>query len=270
MMKKHDVFISYSSKEMGQAERIRDILEVNDIVCWMAPRDISPGENYAKVIPKAIKDCKVFLLILSENAQHSKFVPKELDMAVTAGKLILPFMLEDCPLIDEFNFLLTGAQRFFAYQQISVEMEKLVKQIWINIGFDLKREIILPNDIDIIKYRKKNAKKGKKYIWLSIAVVFMIAAIELVCFILKDEQRYADERAEATALYYGETFLRTSDDIRKTVSGAVELARKALESCEEGTSSTQDFDIDPFREYIYNEILLRDYLISSGDAEYIY
>ena len=119
----HDIFISYSTKDQFQAETVRDILEKNGIICWMAPRDIPGGSNYTKEIPIAIRNCKVFVLILSKNAQGSHWVLKELDSAVNCGKVILPFMLEDCALNDEFNFLLTGAQRYSAYQKKAEALE---------------------------------------------------------------------------------------------------------------------------------------------------
>ena len=125
----HDVFISYSSKDFSQAETVRNILEKNGIPCWMAPRDIPGGSNYTKEIPLAIRGCQVFVLILSQNAQDSHWVLKELDSAVNAGKVILPFMLEDCQLNDEFNFLLTGAQRYAAYQKKMEAMETLISRI---------------------------------------------------------------------------------------------------------------------------------------------
>lgn len=125
----HDVFISYSTKDMPQAETVRDILEKNGIPCWMAPRDIPGGSNYAKEIPQAIRSCQVFLLILSENAQASNWVVKELDNAVNCCKIIIPLMLEDCPLNDEFNFLLTGAQRYAAYRKSAEVLSTLVERI---------------------------------------------------------------------------------------------------------------------------------------------
>ena len=125
----HNVFISYSSIDQLQAETVRNVLEKNGIPCWMAPRDIPGGSNYTKEIPVAIRGCQVFVLILSENAQNSQWVLKELDSAVNLGKVILPFMLEDCQLNDEFNFLLTGAQRYSAYQKKSEAMETLISRI---------------------------------------------------------------------------------------------------------------------------------------------
>lgn len=125
----HDVFISYSSKDIERAEAIRNVLENNSISCWMAPRDIPLGSNYSREIPVAIRTCQVFLLILSTNAQESQWVLKELDSAVNCAKVIIPFMLEDFPLNDEFNFLLTGAQRYSAYQKKAEVIETLIARI---------------------------------------------------------------------------------------------------------------------------------------------
>lgn len=124
-----EIFISYSTIDSAQAETVRNVLEKNGISCWMAPRDIPGGSNYTSVIPPAIRNCKVFVLILSKNAQSSHWVLKELDAAVNNGKVILPFMLEDCILNDEFNFLLTGAQRYAAYQKTAEAMELLISRI---------------------------------------------------------------------------------------------------------------------------------------------
>ena len=124
-----EVFISYSTVDTVPAETVRNVLEKNGLSCWMAPRDIPGGSNYTKEIPIAIRNCKVFVLILSKNAQSSHWVLKELDSAVNCGKVILPFMLEDCILNDEFNFLLTGAQRYAAYQKKAEAMETLIGRI---------------------------------------------------------------------------------------------------------------------------------------------
>lgn len=124
-----EVFISYSTLDSNAAETVRDVLEQNGLSCWMAPRDIPGGSNYTKEIPAAIRNCSVFVLILSQNAQSSHWVLKELDSAVNGGKVILPFMLENCDLNDEFNFLLTGAQRYSAYQKKAEALETLIRRI---------------------------------------------------------------------------------------------------------------------------------------------
>ena len=133
-----EIFISYSTVDAESAETVRNVLEKNGLSCWMAPRDIPGGSNYTKEIPIAIRNCKVFVLVLSKNAQNSHWVLKELDSAVNCGKVILPFMLEDCILNDEFNFLLTGAQRYSAYQKKAEAMEKLIGRIQAILAADAR------------------------------------------------------------------------------------------------------------------------------------
>ena len=76
------VFISYKTEEFDDANWVRATLENNGISCWMAPMCIPGGSSYAVEIPNAIKQCTVFVLILSEKSQLSKWVPRELDQAI--------------------------------------------------------------------------------------------------------------------------------------------------------------------------------------------
>ena len=96
-----DVFISYKAEEFDEAKTIKQVLETNGISCWLAPNSIPGGSSYASEIPKAIRECKVFVVLISEQAQKSQWVPRELDQAVNNQKLIMPFMLENCPLKDD-------------------------------------------------------------------------------------------------------------------------------------------------------------------------
>lgn len=124
-----EVFISYKSEEYDEALWIKTVLETNGVSCWMAPACIPGGSNYASEIPMAIKNCKVFLLILSEKAQKSKWIPKELDQAINAEKVIMPFMLENCDLTADFNFYLTNVQRYDAYNNKVKTAERMVREI---------------------------------------------------------------------------------------------------------------------------------------------
>ena len=124
-----DVFISYSSKDQCYADFIKRALESNKISCWMAPGSIASGSNYAKEIPNAIRNCRVFVLLLSQAAQMSVWVPKELDLAVNEGKTVIPYMIEECQILDEFNFYLIGAQRLHAYAERADAVRALVERI---------------------------------------------------------------------------------------------------------------------------------------------
>lgn len=129
-----DVFISYKAEEFDQANWVRTALESCGIGCWMAPESIPGGTSYATEIPRAIGECTVFVLILSPKAMESKWVPREIDQAINKEKIILPFMIEECELTDEFRFYLTNVQCYMAFRDRNDSLEKLAGQIQILLG----------------------------------------------------------------------------------------------------------------------------------------
>ncbi len=125
----NDVFISYKSNEFDKANWVRTTLENNGISCWMAPMSIPGGSSYAEEIPIAIRQANVFVLILSSESQASKWVARELDLAINLGKTIMPFVIENCALKDDFNFYLTNVQRYSAYENKAEAIGKMIKEI---------------------------------------------------------------------------------------------------------------------------------------------
>ena len=123
------VFISYKSEEYDQAKAVKDHLEANGIPCWMAPMSIRGGSSYAQEIPPAILGSSIFVLILSQKAQDSKWVPREVDQAINSGKTIMPYMLENCPLRSDFSFYLTNVQRYEAFREPEETLLRMTRDI---------------------------------------------------------------------------------------------------------------------------------------------
>jgi len=90
-----DCFISYSSVDRVTANAICAVLEDKRIRCWYAPRDITPGSEYGEAILLGIEQCKVLVLVLSAASNESIHVRKEVERAVSKGKFIIPFRIED-------------------------------------------------------------------------------------------------------------------------------------------------------------------------------
>lgn len=84
----HSVFISYSSREADVAIKVCEYLENNGIICWMAPRNVIAGSNYATQIVSAIKSCSVLVLLASENTNASGHVSNEVSIAFDSKKLL--------------------------------------------------------------------------------------------------------------------------------------------------------------------------------------
>jgi len=104
-----DVFISHSSIDHVVAEQLCANLEANGISCWMAPRDIKPGEEWARAINNAITAASVFIVIYSANSCQSTQVPKEIGLAGARNIYIVPYKIDNTPLTGEFEYYLLGS-----------------------------------------------------------------------------------------------------------------------------------------------------------------
>ena len=91
----HDVFISYSNKDKLVADSICVNLEAAGVRCWIAPRDIAPGEDWPTAITKAISHSRVMVLIFSADSNSSEDVSRELFLAANSKLVIIPFKIEN-------------------------------------------------------------------------------------------------------------------------------------------------------------------------------
>lgn len=123
------VFISYTTADKEKATEIRNLLEQEGFGCWMGNRDIPGGSNYTKEITNAIRECQVFLLILSAASQKSEYVFRELDFAVKQRKNVIPYMIEDQTLTDEFYFLLSSTNGIHAFEDNQTGQQKLLTRL---------------------------------------------------------------------------------------------------------------------------------------------
>ena len=93
----HDVFISYSTGDKPTADAVCATLEAKHIRCWIAPRDVLPGRDYAEMLIEAIRDARVMVLVFSANSNSSLHVMREVERAASKGIPILPLRIEDVP-----------------------------------------------------------------------------------------------------------------------------------------------------------------------------
>jgi hypothetical protein len=89
-----DVFVSYSHHDKPQADAVCARLEANGIRCWIAPRDIVPGQEWGAAIVDAIRSSRVMVLVFSRHANASPQVRREVERAVSAETVLIPFRIE--------------------------------------------------------------------------------------------------------------------------------------------------------------------------------
>jgi len=127
------VFISYSSRDQVVGMKILEYLEFNDVACWMAPRDILPGDNYAESIINGIGQASAFLLILSQHSNDSVQVQREVDRAVNAKIPIYPLKISQVNLSQSMEYYLCNTQWIDCsagdFDQALVEVVKTLKSL---------------------------------------------------------------------------------------------------------------------------------------------
>lgn len=120
------VFISYSSREMKVARQVCEYLENNGVSCWIAPRNINPGDNYATQIVHAIRDCSVLVLMASNSTNASGHVSNEVSLAFDNKKVIIPFKIEDITFTDEYLYFLGRKHWIEAHLDMKAGFEQLL------------------------------------------------------------------------------------------------------------------------------------------------
>jgi TolB-like protein/Tfp pilus assembly protein PilF len=106
----HDVFVSYASQDAAVANSIVESLESRGVKCWIAPRDVKPGAQYADAIVRAINEAKAVVLVMSGNAVASSHVGKEVERASSKRKPIIAFRIDTAPLSHALEYFLSESQ----------------------------------------------------------------------------------------------------------------------------------------------------------------
>ena len=110
-----DVFISHHTDSAGEiAAKIHDALEKEGISCFLAQRDTGGGV-YSVTIAEALETCKIFLLLLNDEAQNSTYVLNEVSIAVDRHSHeknieILPVKIGDFPLSGQIKLYINAFQ----------------------------------------------------------------------------------------------------------------------------------------------------------------
>src|SRR6266404_2097112 len=104
----HDVFISHSTKDKAVGDAVCSTLEAAKIRCWIGPRDVQPGREFPGEITRAIRECKVMVLIFSTHSNTSSDVLREVQLAAEAHHHVLQFKIEDVAPNDDLKYFLSA------------------------------------------------------------------------------------------------------------------------------------------------------------------
>jgi hypothetical protein len=145
---RHDAFISYSKADKLRADAVCSLLERTGIRCWIAPRDVMPGETWGGSIVRAIKSSRVMILVFSSNSNQSSQVLSEVERAVNHSIPIIPFRIEPTEPTGDMEFFI-GSRHWLDALDPPLErhierLAKVVKRLLPDIGRE-REEAMAPS-----------------------------------------------------------------------------------------------------------------------------
>jgi len=190
------VFISHSSQDRAIAAKICDALERRGLGCWLASRDIGPGENFQEAIVKAIRSVRVMVLVFTGNANHSNEIKKEVALASQNRLVVVPLRVEDVLPSDAFLYELSTRQWIDAFDDWERAIGRLADQIS-GIAGEEKAAPALPPGAAGPGRSAKARPQLAKTAWLAAAAVTVLVVAGGLAYWISTER--APPAATATA-----------------------------------------------------------------------
>jgi hypothetical protein len=142
-----EVFISYASNDLPAAEAVCAGLESEGYSCWMAPRDVTPGMDWSEQIVEALFHAGVVVLVLSSDANNSHQVKREIERAVSTGRAVIPFRIEDVPPSKSLAFFISTSHWLDA---ISPPLERHLPRLIAAVRSHLLSQLDATNTFPIV------------------------------------------------------------------------------------------------------------------------
>jgi hypothetical protein len=127
----HNVFISYASPDKQTADAVCAKLEQGGARCWIAPRDVRPGCEWPAEIANAIPASSVVVLVFSSHANKSEQIRREINIAASSSKPIIPFRIENVQPIGSLLYYIADRHWLDA---LTPELEKGLSELADTVG----------------------------------------------------------------------------------------------------------------------------------------
>lgn len=182
-------FISYSRVNKEFATKLAMGLRSAGYPIWFDLMDIPTGARWDDTVEKALRECSIFMIILTPASIASENVKDEIGYAIDHGKRILPVLLENCevPLrLRRFQYVDFTAKSFEdGFKSARELLGGLVEQASVvaaggnsNIETPIVSKPITSN-LKNEKVRSSSAKAGRKNVISKGLIIGIITVIAL-------------------------------------------------------------------------------------------
>ena len=140
------VFISYSRKDSGTAEHLRDELRASGFDAFLDVHDIDPGEKWKDRLGDLIASAEKIVFLISPDSVASDICEWEIDKAERLGKSILPVVVRETDSeaipgrLSDINFIFYRSD-----EERSAGLQKLLNALSTDLAWE--REKTRVNDL---------------------------------------------------------------------------------------------------------------------------
>lgn len=239
------IFISHSSADAKIALEICTLVEQHNATCFIAPRDIRSGKEYAEEIMNGIEQADAMIVVMSEKANHSPHVLREVERAVSRSIPILVYKLEDVELTKSMEYFL------MTHQWITSKQKRDYSEIlaFIKEHEGIHSQTTTPAEETSIS-KAASSKGNKRILSFFLATIFVLLLIAGIIF-MANRPKYQYEVGDTLTFgrYNGEEInwriLKISEDGKEAVLIAEHiLTMKSYDVAEGGK-----FNSDGYNDY---------------------
>jgi hypothetical protein len=91
------IFLSYSHKSKRLAHELKEGLEAFDFDVFLAHEDIKPSKPWRREIRQNLRNCQVFIPLLTKGFLESEWTDQETGFALALKKMIIPLKIHQNP-----------------------------------------------------------------------------------------------------------------------------------------------------------------------------
>ncbi len=179
-----EVFISYSSYDRDRVMPVVESLRGSGISVWVDEGNIHAADLWSEQIVQAIADCRVMVVMLSQNSTDSHNVVKEVMLASEQKKALLPVYLEPANIPAKLQYQLAGIQHLELYGQNDQQVLKDLANGLAKHGISLEGEATKPQTTTVKHHAKPNARPNRKNSYSKSLIKFLIAISTGLSFIV--------------------------------------------------------------------------------------
>jgi len=150
------IFLSYSHKDKNLSGELKETLERDGFEVFMAHEDIEPTKEWEIEIIRNLKECDIFIPIVSNNFLESKWTDQESGFAFAKDKFIIPIDIGLVP----YGFI--GKYQALKFDgNISNTCEKIMEILMEAPAFDNLKDFFIKRFVESDHFSEANERIDK-------------------------------------------------------------------------------------------------------------